>query len=126
MSDLRVTGIHPRKLEGSSTANVPPVEPLTVDKLRELIAQIPDYALLTASIVVEGDDCLVMRRGEFMPPDCRYLLIVAPDRLRSVAERLGARVSSRLGDGNFFEFYVSKTPAAPRNFGVVADLRSFA
>jgi hypothetical protein len=93
---------------GTSTNVHTPDEPLTVDKLRKLMEQIPDYALLTAQPVVEGDDCLMMRRNEWMPPGCRYVLIVAPDKLHAVARRLCARVSSRLGDGNFYEFYVPK------------------
>lgn len=106
------------KDEGTCT-NVPEGEPLTLEKLSQIMALIPDYALLTAQPVVEGDDCLYMRKNEWLPPGCRYLLIVAPDKLHAVAKRLGARVSRRMGDGNFYEFCVGKQHTPPERGSVV-------
>jgi hypothetical protein len=108
------------KDESTCTTNVPEYAPLTLEKLRALIASIPsEYALLTAQPVVEGNDCLLMKRTEFMPPGCRYLLIVAPEKLHAVARALGARVSSRMGDGNFYEFYVANPPPSKPFRGVL-------
>ena len=109
--------------DGTSTTNFTDPGPLTLDKLRKLIEQIPDYALLTAQPVVTGDECLMMRKNEWMPPGCRYLLIVAPDRLHAVAKRFGARVSSRIGDGNFYEFCVPKPPKS-EHFGLLTPIDS--